>query len=265
MIPPRIDEAVAATPDLSALLMAVGASSMAVQDTLSGAGPITVFAPINSAFTGIDLGALSQEEVDAILTYHVATGQTLSTSLSDGQMITTAQGGTFTVNIDGENNVTLTDSTGAIINVVGTDIRLLNGVVHLIDGVLMPPSGDNIVELAQKAGLTSLLGAATTAGLADTLSMGGPFTVFAPPTDAAFAALGGAAPTDPGLLANILLHHVVAKRFSEAPTFLAATSFETAAKTSIAVDASATPPHHRRRSAFGYPRPGSFKRYCPCH
>lgn len=135
MIPPTIPEAVAASADLSTLLTAVGASSASTQDAL-GSGPITVFAPVNSAFEGIDLGALSQEQVDAILTYHVVPAQVLSGDLSDGQVVTTANGATFTVDIG--DDVTLTDAAGGTVTVIGTDIRLLNGTVHLIDGVLMP-------------------------------------------------------------------------------------------------------------------------------
>ena len=136
IVPPSIPEAVAATDDLSTLLTAVGASSQTTQDALAG-GPITVFAPVNSAFEGIDLGSLDQATVDAILTYHVVSGQVLAGDLSPG-MVTTANGADVTVAIDGE-NVTLTDGMGNVINVIETDIRLLNGTVHLIDGVLMPP------------------------------------------------------------------------------------------------------------------------------
>jgi transforming growth factor-beta-induced protein len=137
MVPPTIPEAVAATSDLSSLGTAVAAASSAVQTTLSGSGPITVFAPVNSAFQGIDLGSLSQAQVDAILTYHVVDSQVLSTDLTDGQTVTTAGGGTLTVNVaDGQ--VTITDAQNTTVNVTQADIRLLNGTVHLIDGVLMP-------------------------------------------------------------------------------------------------------------------------------
>lgn len=136
MVPPTIPQAVAATPDLSTLLQAVMASSTATQDVLAS-GPITVFAPINSAWTGIDLGRLSTMQVDATLAYHAVPSQVLSTELSDGQTVTTAAGGTFTVNVTGS-GVTITDAQNNTVNVVGTDIRLLNGTVHLIDGVLSP-------------------------------------------------------------------------------------------------------------------------------
>ncbi|MEO1228833.1 MAG: fasciclin domain-containing protein [Myxococcota bacterium] len=237
MVPPTIPEAVVATEDLSTLETAVGASSQTTQDALAG-GPITVFAPVNSAFAGIDLNSLSQEDVDRILTYHVVPSQVLSTELMDGQMVTTAQGQTFTVNVTGS-GVTLTDAMNNVVNVVTTDIRLLNGTVHLIDGVLMPAADGpgNIVETAQTAGLSTLLSAATTAGLADTLATGGPFTVFAP-TDTAFTNLGAAVPSDAGLLANVLLHHVVSG-INDSTAVTGAMSFTTLANTTIPVDAMA--------------------------
>lgn len=136
MIPPTIPEAVGATPDLSTLGMAVAASSTTTQAALGG-GPITVFAPINDAWTGIDLSTLTQEQVDATLTYHVVPAQVLSGDLMDGQMVTTAAGGMFTVNVT-DTGVTITDAQNVTVNVTSTDIRLLNGTVHLIDGVLSP-------------------------------------------------------------------------------------------------------------------------------
>ena len=239
MVPPSIPEAVAASDDLSVLETAVGAASEGIREALAS-GPITVFAPVDAAFEGIDLGSLTQEQIDAILSYHVVEGQLLAGELSDGQTLTTVNGATLTVNIGGE-GVTLTDAAGASIAVESTDLRLLNGVVHTIGGVLQPSiPPESIVDVAQAAGLTSLLTAATTAGLADTLATGGPFTVFAP-TNAAFDALGAAAPTDPGLLANVLLHHVVPGEQGSADV-LAADGFDTAAKTRIAVDDAASPP-----------------------
>ncbi len=134
MVPPTIPEAVAATDGLSTLLAAVGAASPAVQEALAS-GPITVFAPVNSAFEGINLAELSQAQVDAILSHHVVMGQVLSTDLAAGPVGTL--NGDITVAIDGA-AVTLTDGMGNEVSVTETDIRLLNGVVHLIDGVLMP-------------------------------------------------------------------------------------------------------------------------------
>ncbi|MEO1227699.1 MAG: fasciclin domain-containing protein [Myxococcota bacterium] len=241
MVPPRIDEAVAATLDLSTLGTAVGAASMDVQNTLSGSGPITVFAPVNAAFTGIDLNALTPAQIDNILTYHVVPEQTLRAGLVDGDTLTTAQGSALTVTVSGD-NITLTDVSGATVNVLTTDIRLLNGVVHLIDGVLdpVPPVTDNLVQAAQGAGLNGLVGIASGLGLGPTLSTEGPFTLFGP-TNAALLAAQASLPMENELVTNILLNHVISgTQSSEA--VLGATTFTTLANTTITVDAGASPP-----------------------
>jgi uncharacterized surface protein with fasciclin (FAS1) repeats len=142
IIPPTIAEAAASNDDLSTLVTAVGAASSELQETLVGPGPLTVFAPLNQAFAAIpaaDLNALlaNQQALDDVLGYHVTTGQTLSTELSDGQTITMSNGDTLTIDIEGE-EVRLIDALGNMVRVVMADIRLLNGVVHLIDGVLLP-------------------------------------------------------------------------------------------------------------------------------
>jgi uncharacterized surface protein with fasciclin (FAS1) repeats len=137
MIPPTITETVGEDPDLSLLGTAVGASSNAVQTALTGSGPITVFAPVNSAFEGINLATLTQTQIDNILTYHVVDSQVLSTDLMDGQTVMTLSGGILTINISGT-EVTITDAQNNTVNVITPDVRLLNGTVHLIDGVLMP-------------------------------------------------------------------------------------------------------------------------------
>lgn len=248
IVPPTILEVAAATDDLSTLVAAVGASSQGVKDALAAGGPMTVFAPVNSAFAKIptaDLDALlaDQPALDGVLTQHVVMGQALSTDLSDGQTLTTAAGTTLTVGITSA-GATLTDAAGNVVNIVDTDIRLLNGTVHLIDSVLMPEAAEppkNIVEVATDiGGFSSLLGAATSAGLAATLSDGGPFTVFAP-TDAAFTALGvDLTPVSTDVIANILLHHVVGGSVASGEV-VGSASLATAANTSLAVDASGTP------------------------
>lgn len=241
MLPPTIAEAVAANEQLSTLETAAGAASEAVRNTLAGPDPITVFAPVNAAFDGIDLDALTQEQIDGILDYHVTAGQTLAGDLADGQTLTMANGEPVTVNVSGD-SVTLTDISGATVQVIATDIRLLNGTVHLIDGVLSsePAMDATIADVAEEAGLTSLLQAASAAGLADALAADGDLTVFAP-TNAAFTALGNGAPTDPGLLANVLLNHIVGSR-NDSSAVLAAESFTTLANTRIGVDDQASPP-----------------------
>ena len=139
IVPPTIPQAVQATADLSSLLAAVQAASPSVNDTLDSAGPLTVFAPTNAAFaaSGIDLGTVDQAVLDRVLTYHVVAGQNTSDELTDGQTITMASGDDLTVNVNGT-AVTLTDAAGNMVNVTTANIRLLNGVVHIIDGVLDP-------------------------------------------------------------------------------------------------------------------------------
>ncbi len=249
IVPPTILEAALANPDLSTLVTAVGASSSGLQSALAAAGPITVFAPVNSAFAKIqpsDLEALlaDQTALDTVLSYHVVAGQVLASDLSNGQTVTTLAGQTFSVS-SSASGARLTDAMGNSINITQTDIRLLNGAVHFIDSVLLPDLEEevpgNLVEIASAAGnFTALLGAATAAGLAETLATGGPFTVFAP-SDAAFTALGvDLSPVDTGVIANILLHHVIAESL-DAAAVVSRESIGTLAKTSLAVNAMSSP------------------------
>ena len=242
IVPPTILATAASLSDFTSLVAAVGQSSQAIQDalapsTLTGDSPITVFAPTNAAFTaaGIDLNTISQNELDRVLSHHAVVGQALSSDLSDGQTISTLNGD-ITVNVAANGDISLTDESGNTANVATADIRTLTGVIHVIDAVLIPQP--TIVDIAVEAELTSLVDAVITASLADTLATGGPFTVFAPTNDA-FAALGSINPTT-DVLQNILLHHVAPGTFTSTAV-LAATSFETAAKTSLSVDAGADP------------------------
>ena len=125
--------------DLSTLVGLV--SDQGLVPTLEGDGPFTLFAPINAGFDAASdlLGTLTSQQVTEVLSYHVVTSKALSTDLSDGQTITTFQGEDITVAIDGEGNVTFNGAT----SVVTVDIEGTNGVIHLIDGVLLPPSYQN--------------------------------------------------------------------------------------------------------------------------
>ncbi len=125
--------------DLSTLVGLVADAGLV--PTLEGDGPFTVFAPTNQAFSDVQatLDGLTSEQVSEVLQYHVAALEALSGSLSDGQMVETVQGEDITVNIDGEGNVTLNGS----VNVVTVDLEGTNGVIHIIDGVLLPPSYQN--------------------------------------------------------------------------------------------------------------------------
>ncbi len=195
---------------LEAAVLAAG-----LETTLAGEGPFTVFAPTDAAFAALPAGTVETllEDPSGLLTdillYHVVGASALSTDLSDGQMITTVFGEDVTVTINAE---------GVFINdaqVILADLFADNGVVHVIDAVLLPPAEPiTVVDIIVNSEDHTILEAAViAAGLDDDLSADGPFTVFAP-TDAAFGALPAglvdellADPT--GALTNILLYHVV--------------------------------------------------------
>ncbi|HEX7863174.1 MAG TPA: fasciclin domain-containing protein, partial [Verrucomicrobiae bacterium] len=197
----------AGNSDFSTLVAAVQAAGLV--ETLSGPGPFTVFAPNNAAFAKLPAGtveALLQDtnRLRQILLYHVVPGRVRSTDLSAGKVVTT-QGAAVTVNLT--NGVKVNDSA-----VIAADIEASNGVIHVIDTVLLPPP--NIVEIAAgNSDFSTLVAAVQAAGLVETLSERGPFTVFAP-NNAAFAKLPAgtleALLQDTNRLRKILLYHVVA-------------------------------------------------------
>jgi|GEM_PF-1110317 len=207
--------------DFSTLVQAVIAADLV--DTLSGPGPFTVFAPTNDAFAAAlgELGLTAEQllaDTDlltSVLTYHVVAGEVFSTDLTDGMRVTTVNGATFVVNLSAS-GASLTDSQGRTVNITAVDIDASNGVIHVLDNVILPPS-QNVVEIAiDNPDFSTLVTAVSTAGLVETLSGDGPFTVFAP-TNAAFAAalaeLGLTAEqllADTDLLTSILTYHVVA-------------------------------------------------------
>ena len=184
-------------------------------ETLSGKGPFTVFAPTDAAFAKLPKETLesllkpeNKAKLAAILTYHVAGAKMPAADVVKAKSIATVNGQSLTVVVK-DGKVTI---DGA--NVVTTDIKGSNGVIHVIDAVVLPKP--NLVETAANAkSFTTLLAAATAAGLADTLANGGPFTVFAP-TDEAFAKLPKGTvesllkPENKEKLVAILKNHVVA-------------------------------------------------------
>jgi uncharacterized surface protein with fasciclin (FAS1) repeats len=128
-----------ATPDLSTLVKAVTAADLAA--TLQGDGPFTVFAPANDAFAAVGEDALgdllkprNREQLASILTYHVVPGELKAADLEDGQTLETVQGDSLPVSIEGD-QVMVGDAT-----VAQADVEASNGVVHVIDAVLMPSS-----------------------------------------------------------------------------------------------------------------------------
>jgi uncharacterized surface protein with fasciclin (FAS1) repeats len=123
------------------LVAALGAATLV--DALSGDDPLTVFAPTDDAFTALPDGLvtclLKEDNIDAlsaILTYHVVSGEVLSTDLTDGMMAPTLQGEDVTINTT--DGVVINDSA----TVVTADVMTTNGVIHIIDAVLVPPSID---------------------------------------------------------------------------------------------------------------------------
>ena len=241
----NIVEIAVETDDLSVLVSALQYVDAGLVELLGGDGPFTVFAPTNQAFVdllaalGDDYNALAdfdtQAEIDLltnILKYHVVVGTSaFSTDLSDGMSIETALMESVMVNLTG--GVFIQDATDTDAAVVIPDVEASNGVVHVVDKVLLPQEAvdfaaslgaKNIVEIASEtADLSSLVAALVQAdaGLVELLGGDGPFTVFAP-TNQAFAdlldALGSEynsladfdTVAEKALLANILQYHVVA-------------------------------------------------------
>ncbi|MBK7408902.1 MAG: fasciclin domain-containing protein [Saprospirales bacterium] len=130
----------AANSNFTELVGALGAANGNLVTTLQGNGPWTVFAPLNSAFEAISgtVAGLNADQLASVLTYHVVpNANVVSGALTNGMMVGTVQTEEFTVNIDGS-NVTITDASGNKANVVLTDVQATNGVIHLLDAVLIP-------------------------------------------------------------------------------------------------------------------------------
>ena len=186
-------------------------------DALKGVGPFTVFAPTDDAFKKLPAGTVDTllkpenlAQLKNILLYHVVSGAVMSADVVKLSSATTLEGDL--VNIKGDmGNVYINDA-----KVVTADIKASNGVIHVIDTVLMPPQKlGTIIDVATADGrFTTLVAAVKTAGLVDTLNGAGPFTVFAP-TDDAFKKLPAGTvdsllkPENLAQLKNILLYHVV--------------------------------------------------------
>ena len=143
-----IVEKAVATDDLSTLVAAVKAADLV--ETLNGEGPFTVFAPTNKAFADIQptvetlLMPENKAALQGVLTYHVIAGKVKSKDIvnmieKEGGPITveTVAGGTLEVSLDGE-NVKIEDANGGVATVSAADIKAKNGVVHIIDAVLVP-------------------------------------------------------------------------------------------------------------------------------
>jgi len=224
------EEAVAEPSDIVDIAVADGRfetlvtalTAAGLVETLQGDGPFTVFAPTDEAFAALPEGtveALLEDEaaLTNVLLYHVVPGKVMAADVVALNAADTVQGESVAIAVDGD-TVMVNEA-----QVVITDIEAANGVIHVVDAVLLPPADETameekmeqptIVDIAVADGrFETLVTALTTAGLVDTLQGDGPFTVFAP-TDEAFAALPEgtleALLEDEAALTNILLYHVV--------------------------------------------------------
>ena len=193
------------------LVAAVEAAGLV--ETLQGEGPFTVFAPTDDAFAALPEGTVEALLADiptltSILLYHVVPGNVPASEVVELATLETVAGIPLVVRVE-MGNVYINDAM-----VVLTDVAASNGVIHVIDSVILPPA--DIVSTAVADGrFTTLVAAVEAAGLVETLQGEGPFTVFAP-TDDAFAALPAgtveALLADIPALTDILLYHVVPGR-----------------------------------------------------
>lgn len=133
-----IVDTAAGAGDFSTLVAAVEAAGLV--DTLKGDGPFTVFAPTDEAFAALPEGTVenllkpeNKEQLVAILTYHVVPGKVMSGDLTDDMSATTVQGSDVMIDLD--NGVMVEEAT-----VVSADIETTNGVIHVIDKVILPDS-----------------------------------------------------------------------------------------------------------------------------
>ena len=213
------------TPELSILVEAVVAAGLA--PTLS-AGSLTVFAPTNAAFAalltelGVTKDALLANKplLTAVLTYHVLGSKVMRADVPLGKAITPVSGGFF--KIESNNGLKITDGRNRVSTITSTDIQASNGVVHLVDRVLLPADKDIVATASALPDFSILVEAVVAAGLVSTLQGAGPFTVFAP-TNAAFAALltelrvtKEALLANKALLTSVLTYHVVPARVLKA-------------------------------------------------
>ena len=134
---PDIVDIAASNDDFSTLVAAVGAAGLV--DTLKSDGPFTVFAPTDEAFAALPEGTVetllkpeNKDQLVAILTYHVVAGKVMSTDLTDDMTAATVQGDTIMIDLD--DGVKINDAS-----VVTADIETSNGVIHVIDAVILPP------------------------------------------------------------------------------------------------------------------------------
>jgi len=219
LLPPEPDLPVTSIVDVlkldgrfTTLLAALDAAGLT--ETVASGGVFTLFAPTDDAFAALPPGTVEAllNDIPAltrILLYHALAGKTSSAELLLARTATTLEGSTVKASLK---NWQLYVNDSRVIN---PNVKAPNGLIHVIDKVLLPPPpAPNLLDLLKADGrFTTLLTALELTGLSDVVATNGPFTVFAP-TDAAFAALPSGALAsliaDPEALKAVLFYHVVA-------------------------------------------------------
>ncbi len=143
LAPTSISKIVDVTPELSSLKEALEVTGLT--ETFDQPGDYTVFAPTNAAFSAV-LGGLSVADFNTanpgvladVLKYHVLTSRVTSGSLSNGLSVATLLGQNFTVNINADGEASITDGAGGTSNINVFDAKCSNGIIHVIDAVLLP-------------------------------------------------------------------------------------------------------------------------------
>jgi transforming growth factor-beta-induced protein len=237
-----------ATSNLSTLVAAIDAASL--RATLAGSGPFTVFAPTNDAFAAVDADVLTfllatPAELSKVLTYHVVSGKVMSSDLSSGPVNTLNTGQSVTVDLS--SGVKINDAS-----VTTADVETTNGVVHIIDKVMIPENLDlsGMLPSAAEAAiatseLSTLVSILSLPGLSDILAAASDddaeITVFAPTNDAFAAVLTALGLTSineipESVLLDIVTYHIVGA--AALSTDLEATTYETLNGESVTVDLS---------------------------
>jgi transforming growth factor-beta-induced protein len=206
---------IVATASEKAKTLTAAVKAAGLVETLQGTGPFTVFAPSDAAFAAIQsdvdnlLKPENKEQLTKVLKCHVVSGKILSKDLKEGLTLTTLDGEKLNVSIMGDGKIMVGD-----VHVTTADIMTTNGVIHVVDKVILPKMAHklNILTIAS-ANAKTLSAAISAAGLSETLQGDGPFTVFAP-TDSAFAAIQKDVdkllkPENKATLAKVLTYHVV--------------------------------------------------------
>ncbi|MEM6320781.1 MAG: fasciclin domain-containing protein [Bacteroidota bacterium] len=218
---PNAVEFASSNADFSSLVAAVTQANLV--ETLSGPGPFTIFAPTNSAFQELlnsnpawnSLSDIPNDVLTTVLTYHVVAGENRSTDLSTGyveSLSATPYGANASLYVSTDGGVTINGD----VSVTGADNDVSNGVIHVVDKVIMPPS---VVTFAtSNPAFSSLVAALTRADLmtnfVEVLTGDGPFTVFAPTNEAFQALLDGneewssLADVPVDVLEDVLMYHV---------------------------------------------------------